>query len=91
MHREERLLKVSTFNVKDIETNKQYLLKLLRTADQVCLQKTSLFNFELRMLDKLHRNFEVFGKAVDDNRLLPRVVVNVYLPSRNTGNVDSYD
>ena len=70
MQREERLLKVSTLNVKN---NKQYLLKLLRTADLVCLQKTSLFNFELKMLDKLHKNFEGFVKAVDDNDPLPRV------------------
>ena len=86
------------------------------------------------MLDKLHRNFEGFGKAVDDNDPLPSVqkprgyggvatlyrtnmdlktwkcldggcrvvvtevlsepplvVINVYMPSRNTGNTDSYD
>ena len=134
MHREERLLKISTFNVKNIETNKQHILKLLRTADLVCLQETWLFNFQLKMLDKLHRNFEGSGKAVDDDDPLPPVqkprgyggvatlyrtnmdlktrkcldegcrvvdtevlsepplvVINVYLPSRNTGNADLYD
>ena len=134
LHSEEKLLKISTFNVKNIETNKQYLLKLIRTSDIVCLQETWLFNFQLKTLSKLHKNFEGFGKAVDDDDPLPpvqkprgyggvatlyrnnidlktrrcldggsRVVVtevlsdpplcilNVYMPSRNTGNSETYD
>ena len=68
---EEKLLKITTLNVKNLETNSQYVFKLLRSSDILCLQETWLFNFQLSRLDELHKNFEGFGKSVDDNDPIP--------------------
>ena len=68
---EEKLLKITTLNVKNLETNSQYVFKLLRSSDILCLQETCLFNFQFSRLDEIHKNFEGFGKAVDDNDPIP--------------------
>ena len=70
---EEKLLKIAiaTLNVKNLETDSQYVFKLLRSSDILCLQETWLFNFQLSRLDEIHKNFEGFGKAVDDNDPIP--------------------
>ena len=67
LQKEEKFLKLSTFNVKNIETNKQYLHQLMRTSNVIGLQETWLFNFQLKQLNTLHKAFEGYGKAVDDD------------------------
>ena len=39
----------------------------MRTLDVVCLQENWLFNFQLKQLNALHKDFEEYGKAVDDD------------------------
>ena len=56
---------------KKLETNSQYVFKLLRSSDILCLQETWLFNFQLSRPDEIHKDFEGFGKAVDDNDPIP--------------------
>ena len=67
----EKLLKITTLNVKNLETKKQFVYKILRSSDILCLQETWLFNFQLRQLNEIHKNFEGLGKAVDDDNPLP--------------------
>ena len=69
--KETKPLKITTLNVKNIESNMQYVYSLLKSTDILCLQETWLFNFQLRQLGEIHKNFEGFGKAVDDNNPLP--------------------
>ncbi|MES9904845.1 MAG: reverse transcriptase domain-containing protein [Sedimenticola sp.] len=68
-----KLLKLATLNVKNVETNNQYLLNVLKSSDVVCLQETWLFAFQLEQLNQLDENFESQGKAVDDNDPIPPV------------------
>ena len=75
----EKLLKITTLNVKNLETNKQFVYKILHSSDILCLQESWLFNFQLRQLNEIHKNFEGFGKAVDDdNPLLPNQKLRGY-------------
>ena len=70
---EVKLLKITTFNVKNIESNKQFVYKLLRSSDILRLQETWLFNFPLRLLGEMHKSFNGFGKAEDDDNPLPPI------------------
>ena len=70
---EVKLLKITTFNVKNIESNKQFVYKLLRSSDILRLQETWLFNFQLRLLGEMHKSFDDFGNAVDDDNPLPPI------------------
>ena len=68
---ETKPLKITTLNVKNIESNMQYIYKLLKSTDILCQQETYLFNFQLRQLSEIHKSFDGFGKAVDDDNPLP--------------------
>ena len=46
------LLKVGTFNVKNIETNKVYINMLLNFYDILAIQEHWLFNFQLPEIEK---------------------------------------
>ena len=48
-------LKITTLNVKNIESNMQYIYKLFKSTDILCLQETWLFNFQLRQLSEIHK------------------------------------
>ena len=62
-----KLLKITNFNVENIESNKQFVYKLLRSSDILCLQETWLFNFQLRQLGEMHKSLDGFGEAVNDD------------------------
>ncbi|MES9884558.1 MAG: reverse transcriptase family protein [Sedimenticola sp.] len=66
-------LKIASLNVKNVETNKHYLTKLLENNDVVCLQETWLFTYQLGQLSELDKNYDSHGKAVDDNDPIPPV------------------
>ena len=68
---EVKLLKITTFNVENIESNKQFVDKLLRSSDILCLQETWLFNFQLRQLGEMHKSLDGFGEAVNDDNPRP--------------------
>ena len=55
--KETKPLKITTLNVKNIESNMQYVYSLLKSTDILCLQETWLFNFQLRQLGEIHKNF----------------------------------
>ena len=68
---ESKPLKITTLNFQNIESNMQYINKLLKSSDFLCLQETWLFKFQLRQLSEIHKSFDGFGKAVDDDNPLP--------------------
>ena len=48
----------------------QYIYKLLKSTDILCLQETWLFNFQLRQLGEIHKSSDGFGKAMNDEKTL---------------------
>ena len=68
---ERKLLKIGTFNVKNIETNEVYLRELLKTCDILAIQEHWLFSFQLGSIETNFVSHHAYSKAVDDNDPLP--------------------
>ena len=65
------LLKIGTFNVKNIETNSVYINWLLKSCDILAIQEHWLFNFQLQEIEKMFSSHSSYSKAVDDENPLP--------------------
>ena len=68
---EKKLLKIGTFNVKNIETNEVYLRELLKTFDILAIQEHWLFSFQLGSIETNFLSHHAYSKAVDDNDPIP--------------------
>ena len=67
----EKLLKLGSLNVKNIETNEVYLRELLKECDILAIQEHWLFNFQLSNIGKTFVTHQAFSKAVDEDNPLP--------------------
>ena len=65
------MIKLGTFNVKNVETNSLYVQELLKTCNVLFLQETWLFNFQIPLLEKYFHTHSSMEKAVDDDNPLP--------------------
>ena len=68
---EELVLKIGSFNVKNIETNVICLNKILETCDILAFQEHWLFNFQLQDIGRMFPSHSAFCKVVDDDNPLP--------------------
>ena len=57
------LLKVVTFNAKNIETIKVYINTLLNSCDILAIQEHWLFNFHLPEIEKMFSSHSSFQKG----------------------------
>ncbi|MES9880512.1 MAG: reverse transcriptase family protein, partial [Sedimenticola sp.] len=62
---------MTTLNVKNVETNRQYVEKLLTDTDVLCLQETWLFTYQLDQLNNISSKHSSHGKSVDENDPIP--------------------
>ena len=67
----QNVLKIATFNVKNVVTNINALQKLFEKMDIICIQEHWLFQFEVNFLKNINNTFEVVGKTVDNDNPLP--------------------
>ena len=64
-------IKICTFNVKNIESNRTYVQQLLKPCDIIAIQEHWLFNFQLLDMEKIFCSHSVHSHAVDDDNPLP--------------------
>ena len=69
--KEKKLLKIGTFNVKNIETNLVYVKELLKSYDVLAVQEHWLFTFQLSNFDNHFNTHYTYSKAVDSENPLP--------------------
>ena len=68
---EEKLLKVGTFNVKNIETNEAYESELLKIYDILAIQEHCLFTFQLAQLEDIFVTHHALSNSAGENNPLP--------------------
>ena len=65
-------IKICTFNVKNIESNRAYVQEPLKRCDIIALQEHWLFNFQLQDMERIFCTHSVHSKTVDDDNLFLR-------------------
>ena len=75
----EKLLKIGSSNVKNIETNGVYLRELYKECDILAVLEHWLFPFQLSSIEETFITHHAFSRAVDEDNPLP--------PNQNRGDL----
>jgi exonuclease III len=58
---------IGSINIQSAKGNSKYLKNILNTCDILCIQEHWLLSLEKKMLENMHKDFNVSAKAVDDD------------------------
>jgi exonuclease III len=58
---------IGSINIQSAKGNSKYLKNVLNTCDILCIQEHWLLSLEKKMLENMHKDFNVSAKAVDDD------------------------
>ena len=60
---------IGSINIQSAKGNSEYLKKVLNTCDILCIQEHWLLSLEKKMLENMHKDFNVSAKAVDADEI----------------------
>jgi hypothetical protein len=58
---------IGSINIQSAKGNSKYLENILNTCDILCIQEHWLLSLEKKILENMHKDFNVSAKAVDDD------------------------
>ena len=58
---------IGSINIQRAKGNSKYLENILNTCDILCIQEHWLLSLEKKILENMHKDFNVSAKAVDDD------------------------
>ncbi|MFB5839195.1 hypothetical protein ACE5NI_18385 [Clostridioides difficile] len=63
--------------IQDIKTNQEINLKYLSIRDDILFNSFKIYSFEMRGLNYLQCEFDIFVKSLDGNNMLPKTIEQV--------------